>query len=97
MRSVLFTDHAKADIASIWDYTEERWGRDQAATYDRSLEAACIDLASGDRVGVTAAHISPDYHKLHVGKHTVYYRMNDDTLEVIRILHQQMDVPSHID
>ena len=37
MKRIAFTPAAEADIDSIWDYSAEMWGADQADTYTDAI------------------------------------------------------------
>ena len=36
------------------------------------------------------------YRKLPIGSHFIIFRLVDDVVEIIRILHQRIDIPSHL-
>lgn len=42
---------ARSDLGSIWDYTAENWGIEQADRYILGIRNACEALAAGDRKG----------------------------------------------
>jgi toxin ParE1/3/4 len=96
MRDLVFSPAAQADIAAIWDYTVDMWGPDQAVRYNTMIEAACVDLANGRQSGRSVFAVRDAYHLLHVGKHSVYFRRNEEQIEVVRILHQRMDVADQL-
>jgi toxin ParE1/3/4 len=39
--------------------------------------------------------IRPGYCKYHVGRHLIFYRQVSDGLEIVRVLHDRMDVETH--
>jgi len=41
--------------------------------------------------------IRPGYRKYHVGRHLIFYRESPEGLEIIRILHDRMDIETHLD
>ena len=92
MLKLVFSEPAKAEIDAIWDYTFETWGGDQADHYNRLIEEACLALCHGTQSGLSADHVLAGYRMLHVGSHTIYFRQTEKEIEVIRILHQNMDV-----
>ncbi|WP_113913662.1 type II toxin-antitoxin system RelE/ParE family toxin [Roseovarius dicentrarchi] len=55
----------------------------------------CISLAQNTKRG-RAVDVREGYLKQAVGKHLVFYRPTDAGIEVIRILHQSMDVGRHL-
>ena len=45
----------------------------------------------------SAEHISTGYRKRLLGSHVIFFRCQTrDTVEVVRIFNQHMDVPSHL-
>jgi len=70
---------------------------DQAERYILRIRDACQALADGRRRGRAVDDIRPGYLKLAVGSHFLFFRITDTGLiDVVRILHQRMDVPSHL-
>ena len=96
MAAFAFTPAARADLDSIWDYTETTWGRAQAETYVRAIADLCAGLAGGTRVSQSAEAIRAGYRKARVGKHVVFFHDVEGVLTVVRILHQRMDVETQL-
>jgi toxin ParE1/3/4 len=93
----LLSPAAQADLEQIWDYTHDRWGVDQAEEYLRELQHAIDRAAANPRIGHACNEIRPGYRKLAAGSHTLFYRVTaDDLIDVVRILHQRMDVDRHL-
>lgn len=61
------------------------------------IHGSCIELAAGRRKGRALADIRAGYHKLSTGSHLVVYRIVDETIDVIRFLHQRMDVGARLE
>ena len=92
MTTYHLTPAARADLAGIWDYTEERWGVDQAERYTRQIEQVFQALIDGTGISYGAEEIRAGYRRTIVGRHMIYYRKEDDLIVIVRILHQSMDV-----
>jgi len=93
----LLSPAAQADLEQIWDYTRDRWGADQAEQYLRELQRAVEGVAANPQIGRQCDEIRPGYRKVAAGSHTLFYRVNaDDVVDVIRVLHQRMDVDRHL-
>lgn len=93
---LLLTPAAQLDLSDIWDFTVERWNADQAEDYTVLIRDALNELLAGRRTSRTADDIIPGYRKCQIGSHIAFYRTADDTLIVVRILHQQMDPTLHL-
>jgi toxin ParE1/3/4 len=88
---------AQADLEQIWDYTNDHWGVDQAEEYLREVQRAIERAAANPRIGRDCDEIRPGYRKLAAGSHTLFYRVNaEGIIEVVRVLHQRMDVDRHL-
>jgi toxin ParE1/3/4 len=93
----LLSPAAQIDLEQIWDYTYHRWDIEQADEYLRELQRAIELAAVNPRVGRACDEIRPGYRKLAAGSHTLYYRVTPDgVIDVVRVLHQRMDVDRHL-
>jgi len=63
----------------------------------RAIVDACRAVARGERTGADASDLRPGYRKLRAGRHLASYRLADDGgVEVVRILHERMDLPARL-
>ncbi|WP_159997868.1 type II toxin-antitoxin system RelE/ParE family toxin [Roseomonas sp. 18066] len=93
MSGFRFTPAAQADLDDIWDYTLDRWGGIQAERYLLAIRALCDSLANGAVPGRAVDRIRPGYRVAQAGAHLLFFRRSGEgVVEVIRILHQRMDV-----
>ena len=86
---------AEADLENIWTYTVETWSEEQAELYHASLTSACDGLARGIKMG-RVSNIREGYFKYAVGLHMIYFKQRDLGIDIIRVLHQSMDVSRHL-
>lgn len=86
---------AEADLEEIWLYTRREWSLAQANKYYHHLVAAFEGLAAGNIIG-RICDIRANYLKYSVGSHMIYYRLQDDSIVIMRILHGKMDVNRHL-
>ncbi len=86
---------ALSDLKSIGRFSEQHWGRDQRNKYLSMLDSCFNSLANQPRIGIPCDYIKPGYRKYHVGRHLVFYRQVDNVVEIIRILHDSMDIERH--
>jgi len=97
VRALNFTPRARADLDSIWDYTADTLGIDQADRYILGIRNSCLALARAETTGRDASDIPPGYRKMQSGRHVIFYRLPDkDTLDVVRVLHGRMEFPAHL-
>lgn len=97
MPRFILTKKAKADLKAIGRYTKETWGPEQRNRYLTMLDNRFHDLAAHPLKGRDCSDIRPGYRKHGVGKHIVFYRQSEtDDIEIVRVLHERMDVESHL-
>jgi toxin ParE1/3/4 len=99
---------AQEDYQDILKWTVDQFGLDQARTYADTLTVALEDLCAGpDILGVKARdEIGPNLYTLHVarkgrkGRHFVMFQVGpkskENVIDVLRILHDSMDLQRHL-
>ena len=85
---------AEADIDAIYAYTVKNWSGAQADIYYAMIIDGFEGLVSGTKIGHAAA--VDGYFTLRVGSHGIFYRLDDGTIFIARVLHQAMDVERHL-
>lgn len=87
---------AVSDLEEIWLYTFEKWSMEQSDRYYNlivdEIRFICKDINSGKSMD----HIRKGYRSSKVKSHFIFYRIKNNTVEVIRILHERMDVESRL-
>ena len=106
--TVRLSDAAETDLQDIMQWTLARFGAAQARTYAKTLSIALEALADGPTIigakvrddiakGLFTLHVARQHRK---GRHFVLYRIGTcegkDLIEVLRILHDAMDLPRHL-
>ena len=86
---------AQNDLEDIWLYTFEHWSLEQADRYQKKIIAAIVGLAHGTMTG-RPVDVREGYFKYPAEAHVIFYRQSKSSLDVIRILHQRMDAPTHL-
>jgi toxin ParE1/3/4 len=82
---------ARADLMEIHAYSRRMWGIARATAYLGGLREALRSLARGDASGQRADDVTADLRRLVVGSHVVWFRIEDESLRIIRVLHQSRD------
>ena len=91
------TPAADSDLQEIWEYTEKRWGIEQADNYLRKLERRMTYLAGNPKRGKRRRELPGSPFNYHEEKHVIFYRSIEAGIEIIRILHDSMDFPRHLE
>jgi len=95
MSNYKFTFEADKDLDNIWEYTNSQWGQNQASKYLIKLEKAFITIAKNPNIGKRRYELAGSPMSYHCGRHTIYYRVGNEYIEIIRVLHDSMDFPQH--
>lgn len=90
------TPRAGQDIDEIFDFAAGAWGVEQAGACIRGLQAALERLTRFTGLGRPIEDIRPGMRLMNAGSHIVIYRIGDDSIEVMRILHKRMDIDRHL-
>lgn len=95
MSSFKLTNKAKIDLVKIAKYTEAQWGREQRNLYLKQFDNAFHLIFDKPLIGKECDYIKTHYRKFPQGSHIIFYKEGDKSnIEIIRILHKNMDVPS---
>ena len=89
------TAKARYDLLQIGQYTELKWGKNQRNHYLKQLDEAFNLIAVNPKIGKDRSHVLTGYRSFQQGSHVVYYK-ESNVIEIIRVLHEQMDVGKRI-
>jgi len=88
---------AQDDLESIWLYSYQEWGVEQADKYVRSLLSRFTWLSENQQLGKQRAEIKPGYYCFPEGMHLIFYKITRDGIDIIGIPHQSMDFITYFD
>ena len=98
MSGFVLTSKALNDLKEIGRYTEHTWGLEQRNRYLSIIDQCFHDLAAAPLKGRDCHAIRSGYRKHQTGRHFVFYRvLASDQIEIVRVLHERMDVERHFD
>jgi toxin ParE1/3/4 len=83
-------------MEAIWVYMVEEWGVEQAESYLQVIFDCLDELAANPRLGRERDDVKAGYRSFPQGRHTVFYLIASDGIEVIGIVHQSADVNAHL-
>ncbi len=89
---------AGRDIENIWLYTIEKWSIEQADRYFNLIMDEIEYLAKNPKSGKDYSKVRKGYFRSQVKSHFIFYKINrkNEEIEIIRILHQQMDIETRL-
>lgn len=92
-----FTNKAVGDLTNIWDYTKNKRSENQADIYFQMLIKTCEDVAIIPDSGKDYSDITPFLLGIKSGRHIIFYqKVSENQIEIIRILHAQMDLKKRL-
>jgi toxin ParE1/3/4 len=92
------SEKAFEDIENIWLYTIETWSVEQADRYYNLIFDEIEYIAENPLSGRNVDSIRKNYRCSIVKSHLIFYRYitSEKKVEIIRILHQSMDVEERL-
>lgn len=96
-RKFLIRPKAEEDLRDIGRYTRNTWGREQTRRYLRAIHEKLGKLSENPKIGTARDEIAEGYRSARVGHHLVFYRVEGETVIVVRILHESMDLQRRLD
>jgi toxin ParE1/3/4 len=89
---VILTDEAEADFERLGDYIAADNPR-RAASFVRELQERCYELANMPLAyPLLAHHGDTGIRRRSHGRYGIFYRVNEDTVEVLHVLNSAQDV-----
>ncbi len=92
----LISNKAIADLEEIWIYTVETWSLAQADRYYSLIFDEINHICEQPTTGKSMDHIRKGYRASKVKSHLIFYRIVNDAIEIIRILHEKMDIDTRL-
>jgi toxin ParE1/3/4 len=87
---------AVSDLEEIWLYTVEKWSVEQADRYYNLLFDEIKYICKNSKAGKSMEHVRKGYRASKVKSHIIFHRVLNESIEVIRILHEQMDIENRL-
>lgn len=97
MRRLELTETARADLKSIRRYSIREWGADRTAPYMTALSDVMKGLVAGTVIGRERSDLRAELRMVTSGRHCVFFEADSLRILVIRVLHDRMDHPQHLD
>jgi toxin ParE1/3/4 len=97
MAEFRFTNKAVDDLTQIWNYTLSKWSEKQADNYYHMLIENCHKVACKPELGKNYSGVTENLLGFKSGRHILFYRIIEaNEVEIVRILHEQMDLKNRI-
>lgn len=88
---------AEIDLRNIWKYIADNWSLKQGNDYLNLIFEKINILSENPSQGKIYSSVRKDYLGSSVKSHIVFYKQKDNSgIEIIRILHQRMDLKTRL-
>lgn len=94
---LVVSELAKEDLASIAEYTRNKWGEQQANVYLLQMERRILSLLENPYLGTDRSDVLNGYRCLPEGKHLIFYRIDGDAVLILGVPHVRMDLERHLE
>ena len=86
MSGYLLSVNAKDDLKRIYEYGFVQFGEEQADQYFHSFFTMFEKITANPYIFQSFDHIRPGYRRCPSGSDSIYYRINNSTIEIMAIL-----------
>jgi toxin ParE1/3/4 len=91
------SEKAISDLEKIWLYTYNKWSLEQADRYHSQIINEIEYIVDNFELGLNMDHVRLGYRMSKVKSHLIFYkRIENNTVEIVRILHQNMDIEKRL-
>ena len=98
MTSYKISVEAQKDLEKIWVYTFDTWSLEQADRYINQIFEEIEYISVKPKNGKDFSYIRKGYLRVKVKFYFIFYKIDNKNkvVEIIRILHQRMDVENRL-
>lgn len=99
MAKLHFSNKVVEDLSGIWSYTADMWSENQADQYYDMIIASFRKIAANPVLfGRQYIDIAESLYGFKANKHIIFYMVTDEgDIEIVRILHERMDLRNRIE
>ena len=95
-RTYVISKKAVSDLEEIWLYTVEKWSSEQADRYYKLIFDEINYICKNSDAGRSMEHVRKGYRASKVKFHLIFYKVSNDIIEIVRILHERMDIENRL-
>lgn len=93
--ALILSPEAELDILTVLEYTEGKWGKEQADSYNARLESGLNLIKENPSIGRTRADISAKHRSFPIEQHVAVYFVEKNTVYLSRLFHHSKDIVRH--
>ena len=94
--SLVVQPQARLDLEDIFKYTTQTWSKFLAVKYQKELFDYMNLLCELPTMGRIYPFGHKEFRKFSANKHIIFYRIENQQIIVVRILHSRMDYNEHL-
>ncbi|MCD9853782.1 type II toxin-antitoxin system RelE/ParE family toxin [Epilithonimonas sp. JDS] len=91
----ILSEIADEDLEDIFDYTMNEFGFEQAEKYLTEIEDVFQSLLTNPELGKTRNEIKKGLYSFPKDHHLIFYRILDNHIRIVRVLHGSRDIPRY--
>ena len=95
-RILLISPAAKSDLRNILQFSIDNWGNNTATSYMSYLEKQLKLVRDHSHIGNPCPEFQLFVRSRSCKSHVIYYRVDEQTVEIIRILHGHQDPTNNL-
>jgi toxin ParE1/3/4 len=96
MLQIVYSPEARADLAAIAAYLAEHASETVAERFLDRLRLGIENMATIPGSRPLVPELGPDLRRLVVGHYLIFYRFDDETIFIIRVLHGARDITARL-
>ena len=96
IRTYVISKKAVSDLEEIWLYTVEKWSAEQADRYYNLIFDEINYICKNINAGKSMEHVRKGYRASKVKFHLIFYKVSNDIVGIVRILHERMDIENRL-
>ena len=87
---------AQKDLEHIYQYSLSEWGVHRAEHYLLNIQAKLVALSHNPKIGRERPDLLVNTRVALVGHHIIFYLITEQTLQILRVLHERQDPIQHL-
>ena len=92
----IISKKAIADLEEIWAYSYIHWSQTQADRYYNLIFDEIKFICKNPNAGKSFEQYRKGYRATKVKSHLIFFRVRNNIIEIVRILHERMDIESQL-
>lgn len=92
----IISEEVKKDLEKIWLYTYHNRSASQAKSYTNLIIQQIEFISRNPTSGKKFNHLIKRYFRSKIKSHYIFYKIDETKIQIIRILHERMDIISQL-